>query len=116
MQHEYLITTAMKTKEFRSKVFAQAWELVKETGKMFAVCLAKAWALYRLKKQMAKGVVRFAYEKADGSLRKAIGTLKDISYTSKGSGKPGSVKTFPYFDVEASSFRSFRISNLITVY
>lgn len=99
---------------FRTKVFRQAWELVRETGKSFAVCLAKAWTLYRLKKELSKGVVKFAYEKIDGSLRKAYGTLKDIDYTPKG--KESSIKTFSYFDVEANSFRCFRISNLITVY
>ncbi len=56
---------------FRTKVFRQAWEMVKKTGKTFAVCLAKAWALYRLKREMSKGVVKFAYEKIDGTLRKA---------------------------------------------
>lgn len=30
----------MKT-TFRTKVFLQAWELVKATGKAFAICLAK---------------------------------------------------------------------------
>lgn len=99
---------------FRTNVFRQAWELVRATGKTFAVCLAKAWNLYRLGKEMKKGVVKFAYEKVDGSLRKALGTLKDLNYTSKG--KESSIKTFNYFDVEANSFRSFRIENLITIY
>lgn len=99
---------------FRTKVFKTAWQLVKETGKSFAVCLSKAWALYRLKKEMTKGVVKFAYEKLDGTLRKAIGTLKDTGYTPKG--KESSIKTFNYFDVEANGYRSFKIDNLITVY
>ena len=99
---------------FRTKVFRQAWEMVKETGKTFAVCLAKAWALYRLKQEMTKGVVKFAYEKIDGTLRKAYGTLKDTNYTPKG--KEGSIKTFSYFDIEANAFRCFRIENLVTIY
>ena len=68
----------MKTSNFRHKVFCMAYELMKATGKAFAVCLSRAWALYRLTKQMHKGIVSFAYEKSDGSLRKAKGTLKDI--------------------------------------
>ena len=99
---------------FRTKVFRQAWEMVKETGKTFAVCLAKAWALYRLKREMSKGTVKFAYEKIDGTLRKAYGTLKDTNYTPKG--KEGSIKTFSYFDIEANGFRCFRIENLVTIY
>ena len=51
----------------------RAWHLFRSTGKAFAVCLSKAWQLYRLTKRMRAGVVRFAYEKADGTLRKAAG-------------------------------------------
>ena len=47
----------------------RAWHLFRSTGKAFAVCLSKAWQLYRLTKRMRAGVVRFAYEKADGTLR-----------------------------------------------
>ena len=59
---------------------------MRATGKAFAVCLSKAWALYRLTKRMRREIVTFAYEKADGSLRKAKGTLKDTSNLIKGTG------------------------------
>lgn len=100
---------------FRTQVFKRAYELAKSTGKYFSVCLAKAWALYRLIKAMKNGVIMFAYEKADGSLRKAKGTLKDVQHLIKGTGKE-SFKTVNYYDVEAMSFRSFRIENFITIY
>ena len=104
----------MKT-NFRSKVFSWAYEIARVTGKQFAVCLAKAWALYRLKKAMKQGIVSFAYEKADGTLRKAKGTLKEVRKLIKGTGKD-KVNAFPYFDTEANAFRSFKIENLVTVY
>lgn len=102
-------------KNFRSKVFKQAYEMVASTGKSFAVCLAKAWAIYRISKRMRDEIVTFAYEKADGTLRKAKGTLKDIQNFIKGTGKEND-KAMRYFDVEANGFRSFRVENLITVY
>ena len=100
---------------FRSKVFGWAYEIAHATGKQFAVCLAKAWALYRLKKAMKQGVVSFAYEKADGTLRKAKGTLNVLREITR---KPGTPKTgsFPYFDTEACAFRSFKIENLVATY
>lgn len=104
----------MKT-NFRTKVFNQAHELMKTTHKTFAVCLAKAWALYRLTKRMSSGVVSFCYEKADGTLRKAKGTLKEVQHLIKGIGI-ATYSTVRYFDVEADSFRSFKIENLITTY
>lgn len=100
---------------FRHKVFCVAYELAKATGKTFAVCLSRAWALYRLTKQMRGGIVSFAYEKADGSLRKAKGTLKDIQGLVKGTGKEN-YKTIRYFDVDAGGFRSFKVENFITSY
>ena len=85
----------MKTSNFRHKVFCMAYELMKATGKAFAVCLSRAWALYRLTKQMHKGIVSFAYEKSDGS---------------------ENYKTVRYFDIEANGFRSFKVENFITIY
>lgn len=57
----------------------------------------------------------FAYEKADGSLRKAKGTLKDVQSLIKGTGSEN-YKTVRYFDVDANGFRSFKVENFITVY
>lgn len=102
-------------KNFRHTVFCRAYELVKLTGKSFQVCLAKAWSLYRLTRQMHKEIVTFAYEKADGSLRKAKGTLKDIESLIKGTGSEN-FKTVRYFDVDANAFRSFKVENFITAY
>lgn len=102
-------------KNFRSKVFKQAHGIMKATGKAFAVCLSRAWSLYRLTKRMHQEVVTFTYEKVDGSPRKAKGTLKDVQNLIKGTGTPN-YKTIRYFDVEANAFRSFKTENLITVY
>lgn len=102
-------------KAFRSKVFKMAHEMRRATGKAFSICLLKAWQLYRLSKRMKSGVVSFAYEKADGTLRKATGTLKDVQNLIKGTGSEN-YKTVKYFDVEAGGFRSFRVDSLITVY
>lgn len=104
----------MKT-NFRHKVFCMAHELMKATGKAFAVCLSRAWTLYRLTRKMHNGVVMFAYEKADGSLRKAKGTLKDVQNLIKGTGSEN-YKTVRYFDIEANGFRSFKVENFITAY
>lgn len=98
-----------------SNIMRRAWVLRRVTGKAFAVCLTRAWALYRLVKRMRTGVVSFAYEKTDGTLRHAKGTLRDVAALVKGTGKntPATVK---YYDIEAAGFRSFRIENLITIY
>ena len=100
---------------FRTRVFNWAHQLVRATGKAFAVCLAKSWALYRLRQRMATGTVKIAFEKADGSLRTAYATLKNIESKVKGTGKPN-YKTLAYFDTEAGGFRSFKVENFIAAY
>lgn len=57
-------------------------------------------------KLLQKGVVNFVYKKKDGSIRKAIGTLKDIEVKFK---RPDII---PYFDLEKKGFRSFKLDNL----
>lgn len=72
-----------------------------DNGKAFNICLVKAWSLYRLTQRMRAGVVRFAYEKADGTLRRAAGTLHEVAATIKGTGRPDDGCTVKYYDVEA---------------
>lgn len=105
----------MKGEEL-SKVMRRAWQIARTTGKAFAVALSKSWQLYRLVKQMRAGVVRFAYEKADGTLRKAIGTLKDTTVLVKGTGRPDDGRTIKYYDIEADGWRSFKVENFATAY
>ena len=97
-------------------IMRRAWHLFRSMGKAFAVCLSKAWQLYRLTKRMRAGVVRFAYEKADGTLRKAAGTLHEVSATIKGTGRPDGGQAVRYYDVEADGWRSFKVENLIAIY
>ena len=93
----------------------RAWELYRTTGKAFAVCLSRSWVIFRLIQRMRSSVVQFSYEKINGTLRKAKGTLKDVTALVKGTGKE-TPKTVRYFDVDVQAFRSFKIENLITVY
>lgn len=97
-------------------IMRRAWALFRTTGNPFSVCLSKAWQLYRLTDRMRADVVRFAYEKADGTLRRACGTLRDIAATIKGTGRPDDGRTVKYYDIEAAGWRSFKVENLVTVY
>ena len=91
---------------FRTKVFKRAHEMMKKTGKAFAVCLSKAWVIYRLVKRMKNDVVKFTFEKSNGELRTAFGTLKNTVSKIKGTGKVN-YKSVCYFDTEKQQFRSF---------
>lgn len=94
----------------------RAWALFRVTGYAFSVCLSKAWKLYRMTLRMRSGIVRFTYKKVDGTLRNAVGTLRDIASTVKGPGRSDDGRTVKYYDTEVAGWRSFKVENLVTVY
>lgn len=101
---------------FRARVMKYAWQLWRATKQQWRICMIKAWQLYRLARAMRKGVVTFYYQKADGSIRKALGTLKNLPADATLGGKKvtkPSYKTMAYFDTEKNSFRCFKVENLI---
>lgn len=106
----------MNKTNFRVRVMKYAWQLWRATKQAWRICLIKAWQLYRLAKAMRQGPVTFYYQKADGSVRKAVGTLRSlpagVTLNGKKQAKP-SFKTMAYFDVEKQAFRCFKVENLI---
>lgn len=107
-----------KRNNFRVRVMKYAWQLWKATKQQWRICLIKAWQLYRLAKSMREGVVAFIYKKADGSIRKANGTLKNIPAGATLGGKKitkPSYKTISYFDTDKNAFRCFKVENLICI-
>ncbi len=104
---------------FRVRVMKYAHQLFKSTKKSWRYCMLKAWELYRLAKKMRAGVVRFVFEKADGSIRIANGTLINVPAGSTMRGKKitkPSYKTFAYYDTDKLEMRCFKIENLVTIY
>ena len=89
----------------KTKLFKMAWAIVGKFNS-FAEALKAAWKAIKLANQMKKGVVSFSFKKIDGSIRKAIGTLKDVPATS---GKESSNSVLTYFDMEANGWRSAKI-------
>jgi len=98
----------------KSAIFSSAWAIKRQNPTAtFSWCLRKAWAAHNLRQRMQKGVEKFEFIKADGTVRFAIGTLdaNQISYEAKG-GRKSSDSTIVYFDLDANEFRSFRIDRL----
>lgn len=107
-----------KKTNFRVRVMKYAWQLWKSTKEEWGECMLKAWQLYKLAKAMRSGVVEFSYLKTDGTIRKALGTLKGIPAGATLKGKKvtkPSYKTLAYFDTEKNGFRCFKVENLISI-
>lgn len=76
-----------------------------------------AWANIKLKNAMKNKIVKFYFQKVDGSLREAYGTLNEklmpaITGTDKRT-KNDTVQT--YYDTERGEYRCFKKANLIKI-
>lgn len=103
-------------KNFRSLTFSRAWSMHRETGKSFSVCLAIAWRAYNLVKKMKSEIVEFTFEKVDGTLRRAKGTIQSARERITESTRKPNFKSITFFDTERNEYRSFRTENLISIH
>lgn len=106
----------MKTREFLHDVMSLAWHLVKHNGYTMSEALKCAWANMKLRTQMQSRVVKFYFQKVDGSVREAWGTLSEkiVPATGEDSRKKNdTVQT--YFDTDRRAWRSFKKANLIRI-
>lgn len=106
----------MKKTDLR-KIMSLAWQFVKRNGFTLSEGLKQAWLNYKLHKAMLAGIVKFYYQKVDGSLREAYGTLKsDIMPPISGDDRRAKNPTVQvYFDTERQEFRCFKVANLMRV-
>jgi hypothetical protein len=100
-----------------SDVMKNAWRFFKMTGARFSECLQRAWRNYRLVKLMLLGIVKFYYQKVDGTIREAWGTKKPglIPEIAGDYHRKKNEYTQVYFDTERQSWRSFKKFNLISI-
>lgn len=106
------------TTSFRVRVMSFAHHIYESGVTNWSAALQKAWMLYRLAKRMRQGVVKFYFEKVDGSARVAYGTLCNLpaGITSrKGGKKAPNYGTMCYWDTKKNAFRSFRVENFIAM-
>ena len=71
-----------------------------------------------LHEMLCKGKVKFQFTKKDGTVRTAVGTLKNEFITNKPNGGENKVKGAgytTYYDLEKDAFRCFAESKLLGV-
>lgn len=97
-----------------SNLMHQAWMLVKKYGFTMAEAMKQAWAITKLRNAMRNGIVKFMYQKLDGTIRTAWGTLADtLMGEIKGTGRKVNESLVTYYDTEKSAYRSFKAANFI---
>lgn len=105
--------------EFKNKMrdlMKQAWMLVKVYGFSMAEAMKQAWLVLKLKSALKNGVVKFFYQKLNGEIRAAWGTLKDgLIPETKGTERKKNESLITYYDNEKQAYRSFKVANLIKI-
>ena len=106
----------------KTELFKMMWQFVKQTGFSKSEALKMAWRNLKLKKELQNGIVRFHFQKVDGSIREAWGTLKtnlipniNAANINAANNRAQNATIQVYFDTEKKEWRSFKKLNLVTV-
>lgn len=95
-------------------IMQTAWQFFKQTGLTFSECLKKAWANFKLKKEMQTKIVRFYFQKVNGEIREAWGTLNpEIMPPVDENSRKRNETVQVYYDTEVKEFRCFKKFNLV---
>lgn len=107
---------AQERRNSLSEIMKLAWQMVKRNGFTMSEALKKAWANIKLRAKMRKGIVKFYFQKVDGTLREAYGTLKEnLLPETKGTGRKANDTLQTYYDTEKGEYRCFKKANLIKI-
>ena len=92
-----------------------AWQFVRVNGFTMSEALKQAWLNFKLKAKMTRGIVKFYYQKVDGSIREAWGTLMSSRLPATLGVRTPSPLVQTYFDTEVEEYRCFKKANLIRI-
>lgn len=97
-------------------VMVMAWQFVRRNGYTMSEALKVAWRNFKLRTKMQAGIVKFHFQKVDGTIREAFGTLAShLTPETKGTGRKANDTLQVYYDTEKEAFRSFKRANLLDI-
>lgn len=105
----------MEKRNQLSEIMSLAWQFVKRNGMNMSEALKAAWKNIKLKAAMKLGIVKFYFQKVDGTIREAYGTLREtlLPATQQTSSRKTNPTTQTYYDTEKQEWRCFKKANLI---
>lgn len=97
-------------------IMTLAWQFVKRNGFSMSEALKAAWANMKLRTAMNNRIVKFYFQKVDGSIREAYGTLKEnLIPATNGDNRKRNDTVQVFFDTEKQEWRCFKKANLISI-
>lgn len=93
-----------------------AWQFVKRNGFSMSEALKAAWLNIKLRIAMKTRIVKFYYQKVDGTIREAYGTLQEsLLPPTLGTGRKANETLQTYFDTEKMEYRCYKRANIISI-
>lgn len=94
-----------------------AWRLKKELDADISLTMKDAWKVTRLKDKMSQGIVEFVFQKMNGEVRIAHGTIKsDLIPAGTKPSKVNRTKSpsyICYYDTDKNAWRCFHAHKLL---
>lgn len=97
------------------EVMQLAQQFVRKNGYSMSEALKAAWLNIKLKAALSNRVVKFYFQKVDGSLREAYGTLMSERIPATKGTKKTADTCQVYFDTEKDEWRCFKKANLVKI-
>ncbi len=99
-----------------TEIMQLAWQFVKRNGFSMSEALKVAWRNFKVKNQMKQRIVKFYFQKVDGSVREAYGTLREnLVPATAGSERKRNDTVQVFFDTEKNEWRCFKKANLLSI-
>ena len=107
---------ATELKNRMRELMRLALQMVKKNGYSMSEALKCAWLNMKLKSAMKQRIVKFYFQKVDGSIREAYGTLKEsMMPATSGDNRKKNDTIQVYYDTERQEYRCFKKANLVTI-
>ena len=107
------INTAFKKQ--MQEIMNLAWQFAKRNGYSMSEALKVAWQNYKLRCAMVQRIVKFYFQKVDGSTREAYGTLMPSRIPQTTTDRKPNPTVQVYFDCEKEEWRCFKKANLLRI-
>lgn len=106
----------MKREQLKD-IMQLAWQFVKRNGMTISDALKYAWRNFKLRIALNQRIVKFYFQKVDGSIREAYGTLAErlIPAISGNDNRRRNDTVQVYFDTEKQEYRCFKKANLLNI-
>lgn len=89
-----------------------AWQFVRRNGYAMSEAMKTAWLNWKLVNALRGEIVEFYYQKVDGTIRQAFGTLQSDRLPETAGTKRTYDNCQVYYDTDKGEWRSFRKCNL----